>query len=210
MKRNLGSNLLPHLVIWCLCGLFVYTVILLGTSPIVNSIVICVGIPLIIFAPKIAIWWNKRIDEQRKSLIDRLNFSNRTARIILYGSPSRFTDAWAFRLYGLLLAILGFYHLYSQYQIGMSGQGIDNEIVTVIGLNIIMAFFFVQAWLTKPYKKILVGFGVSWILGVISIIFAVYANIGIFYFFGFIAFIGYLVFLVKWIKVERKFKSGQY
>jgi hypothetical protein len=205
MKRNLGSNLLPHLVVWGLCGLFVYTVILLGTSPIVNIIVICVGIPLIIFAPQIAIWWNKRIDEQRKSLIDHLNFSNRTARIILYGAPSRFTDVWAFRVYGLLLAIIGFYHLYNQYQ-----MGIDREIVTGIGLNIIMAFFFVQWWLTRPYKKILVGFGVSWILGVISIIFAVYANIGIFFLVGFIAFIGYLIFTVKLIKADRAFKRGLY
>jgi hypothetical protein len=208
MNRNAVANLLPHLVVWGLLALFVYAVIFRGPSYIVNIIVIFVGIPLIIFAAKIAPWWNKRIDEQRKSLVDRLHISNRTARIILYGLPAKFTNAWAFRIYGFTLTILSVYHLYNQYLIGTFGQGMDNESATGIMLNILMAFFFVQLWLTRPFKKIIVGLGVSWFLMVISYILSMYADIEIFFLIGFIAFIGCLVYLVKVIKAERKFKRG--
>jgi hypothetical protein len=120
--------------------------------------------------------------------------------------PARFTNVWAFRIYGLLLTLLGSYHLYTQYLIESSSQGLDNEITLGIMLNIMMAYFLIQLWLTRPYKKIIIGFGGSWTLMVISYILSMHVSKG-FSFVCLLAFIGCCVFLVKLIKAGRNLKN---
>ncbi len=213
MKRILSFFLLPHLLIWVMIVLLVYEVILQGPYISNNLFATFVGILLIIFAHKISPWWNERINEQRKTLSDHFKVSIKSARIILYGLPARFTNAWAFRIYGLLLTLLGFYHLYThyiytQYLKESLSQGSNNEITLGIMLNIMMVFFFIQLWLTRPYKKILIGFGISWALVVISYILSMYVSKG-FSLVCLLAFIGCCVFLVKLIKAGRNFKNRQ-
>jgi hypothetical protein len=208
MKRIINFVLLPHILVCGIIVLLVYEVILQGPYISDNSFAIFVGILLMIFAHKISLWWNERINEQRTSLADHFKISIKSASLILYGLPARFTDIWAFRSCGLLLTVLGFYNIYTRYLNESLRQGLNNDAITGIIINIFMAFALIQMWLTRPYKKIIIRFGVSWVLVVISYILSIYVS-PVFSLVCIIAFISCCVYLVKLFKAYLKFKKEQ-
>ncbi|UCH42317.1 MAG: hypothetical protein JSW16_05705 [Dehalococcoidales bacterium] len=207
MNRKLGSYWLPHLLFLSIVAMYVCTIIFRGSSLAISSIVLFIAICLIIFASKIALWGNELINQQRMILADRFGADSILVSVMLCVWGTRFTNAWAFRTYGFALAILSAYHLYNQYLIATIGYVIDNKTATDIMLNILMLFFLIQLWLTRPYKKIIVGLSVSWLLLVITFVLSASFDLIALAPITFLAFIACGFFIVRGILAERNFKK---
>ncbi len=113
MKRFWDVSVLPHLLILVIGALIIYAIFSSGDNVTQIGIVFCIGVGLVIFAHSIASWWTKRISEQRNNLAEHFKFSKDLAKMVLYDWGGQVGNTWAFRIYGLIIAIASAYHLYN-------------------------------------------------------------------------------------------------
>lgn len=209
MRRKLNL-ILPHFVLWGIVALIILSTVYREPSAAISGIFLCIGIFFIIFASRIAFWWNESINEQRKSLASHFKIKNNSARMILYGWCTRFTESWAFRTYGFLVALLAAYHIYLQYSSAILGNGIDNKSINGIMINILIVFSLIRWWsIAKgtPYRRTIIKMGICWFIIVITYILSMSFNIKALALITIISFLAFIYYLIKAWNSERKYKK---
>ena len=208
MKRIMNL-FVPHLVFWGLVTIILTSAFYRELPIAVNGIFLFLGICLIIFASKVALWWSERINEQRKSLANRFKISTNSARIILYGWWIRVPEVWVYRIFGFTISLLAAYHLYNHYSNSTYVQGLNNKSITGIIVNIFIIFFLIMWWLMAkgtPYRKTIVKMGVSWIIIVITYILSMSFHIA-FSLITIVALLAWIYYIVKAWRAERRYKT---